>query len=472
MTLSYTLRKLTRILFSKNTLIFLLLISAAYLSGVLWFERISSNRNFFYTIAGTIMQTQALPADFEQPFVEPIRIVTGFGNRAYNVDYFSDGMAAHITFTAIRAAISEAEYSYTGELNWSDLLEPATYLLEYPLRVPRELVAGAWGVRDNTISRYVSGFDTIVISPGITSADGITFTFVDSLESKAHHFILNYDTLRNDLRASIASAQHQEADIHFSASSEVAAHMFHGNTFIPIFSGDTFTYTPLRVLNPYANPNGDVLIGSILPRISMLFDTPAAITSKINPDEFIFSDEHTVVRLSSDNILEFSNYRTQRHPRILTLGEAYGVARSFIGNDAQIPGRPYLTDYSEQDGTFTFYFGLAVHNFPLIMPRQLTQAHNLTAPIEISVRGGVVTNYRKWGVNFEPGRTTQVADIGFFSAYDLILDFGLIRSVLAGEMPYINSADLAFYVDLQNLDEINLVWYLRIDGAPYIVPTQ
>jgi len=472
MTLSYTLRKLTRMVFSKNTLIFLLLISAVYLSGVLWFERISSNRNFFYTIAGTIGQMQALPADFEQPFVEPMRIVTGFGNRSYSVDYLTDGMAAHISLTALRAAISEAEYSHTGELNWPELLEPAVYLLEYPLRIPRELVAGAWGIRNSQIPRHISAFDTIVISPGITSADGITFTFTDSAEALAHHFTLDNDALRSDLRNSIVSAQHQETDIHFSASSEVAAHMFAGNAFIPIFSGDILTYIPLRVTNPYANAGGDVLISSIIPRISAMFETPAAITSKVNPGEFIFSDEHTVVRLSADNILEYSNYRTHRQPRALTLGEAYGVARAFIRNDAQLPGRAYLTDFTEYDGTFTFHFGLAVYDFPLVIPPQLARTHDLSALIEVSVRGGVVANYRKLGIGFEPSNTAQIADIGFFSAYDRILDYGAVGSAVTGRTPYINSADLAFYADLSNPNEINLVWYFRIDSARYIVPTR
>jgi len=458
--------------FSKNTLIFLLLISATYLSGVLWFERISSSRNFFYTIAGTITQAQALPPDFEQPFVEPIRVVTGFGNRTYRVDYHSDGIAAHITFAALREAVSNAQYSYTSELYWPELLEPAIYILEYPLRVPRELAVGVWGVRNSQIPRHISAFDAIVISPGITSADGITFTFVDSTEALAHHFILDNDVLRSDLRSSIASAQYQEADIHFSASSEVAAHMFHGNAFIPIFSGDTLTYTPLRVINPYANASGDMLISSIIPRISTLFETPAAITSKVNPSEFIFSDEHTVVRLSADNILEYSNYRTHRQTRALTLGEAYGIARAFIRSDAQIPGRAYLVSYSEYDGTFAFAFGLAVHNFPLVIPPRLAQTQLLTAPIEVSVHGGVVANYRKWGIGFEPSNITQIADIGFFSAYDRILDSGLVASVAAGGTPYINSADLAFYADSHNPNEINLVWYLRIDGARYIVPTR
>jgi len=192
----------------------------------------------------------------------------------------------------------------------------------------------------------------------------------------------------------------------------------------------------------------------------------------VNPGEFIFSDEHTVVRFSADNILEFSNYRTHRQPRALTLGEAYGVARVFIGGDAQIPGRVYLTGFSEYEGTFTFHFGLAVHNFPLVLPTRFAYIHNLAAPIEVSVRGGIVANYRKWGVGFEPSTSEQIADIGFFSAYDQIIDARLIASINAGATPYIHGADLAFYADIYNLDEIGLVWYIRIDSAPYIAPTR
>jgi|GEM_PF-2521311 len=475
MTLRRTLHALARAVFNKNILIFVLLISAVYLSGTLWFERISSSRNFFYAIAEAVAQTPALPTDFEQPFVEPMRIVTGFGNRSYSVDYITEGaIAAHSSFIALRAAVSNAEYSHTSELDWPELLSSAAYLIEYPLRLPRGLVSGAWGVResDSAIMRHVLAFDTIVIAPGITSADGITITFVDSAQALTHHFVLDDDALRSDLRNEIIAAQDQVADIHFSASSEVAAHMFYGNAFIPIFSGDTLMYTPLRVTNPYANASGDVLISSIIPRISALFETPAAITSKVNPGEFIFSDEHTVVRFSAGNILEYSNYRTHRQPRALTLGEAYGVARAFIGRDAQIPGRAYLTGFTEYEGTFTFYFGLAVYNFPLIMPAGFAQMHNLTAPIEVSVRGGIVANYRKWGTGFEPSLAGQVADIGFFSAYDQLIDSGVMRSIIAGSIPYIHGADLAFYADLDNLDEIGLVWYIRIDGAPYIAPTR
>ncbi|MCL2852576.1 MAG: hypothetical protein FWE20_06035 [Defluviitaleaceae bacterium] len=469
MTPTRALLTLTRVIFSKNIFILFLIISAAYLTGLLWFERISSNRSFFYTLAEAMTPTPAMPIGFELPFVEPMRIVTGFANMSYSVDYLTEAPASsHTALAALRSAYLSASYSHTSDLYWPDILASVSYILDYSFRVPHDLVAGAWGVRDSAITRHVNGFNSIVISPGITSADGISITFVDSPAGQAHHFRLDDDPFRASLRSEITAAQGQDTDILFSASSEVASHMFEGNAFIPIFSGDAYTYAPLRATNPYANASGDVLMSSLLPRVSAFFETPAAITSKVNPGVFIFSDQHTVVRFSSYNILEYSNYHTSRQTRSLTLGEAYGLARTFISSDAQVAGRTFLEEFLEDDGTFVFLFGLAAYNFPIITPTSLRYLHDLHTPIEVTVRGGSVTNYRKWALNFERTNLESTATLGFFGAYDNLLD---ARAYSGAPTPYINNAILAFYPSLYNLDEVTLVWDLQFDGISYIEPT-
>ncbi|MCL2616037.1 MAG: hypothetical protein FWD96_00165 [Defluviitaleaceae bacterium] len=477
MTLTGITRALMRYLFSKNVLIIFLMISAAYLTGLLWFERISSNRNFFYTLMEAVTPTPILPEGFEQPFVEPMRIVTGFGNRSYIVDYLTDGNPAHTAHSVLRQAVSNAAYTHTIDLDWPALLLPASYVLDYPVRIPREMISGAWGTRDSAITRQVAGFCAIIISPGITSADGITITFTDSAYGLAHLFRLENDALRIALRAEITAAQDQEAEILFSASSEVAAHMFHGNVFIPIFGGDSLTYNLLRAVSPYAGQDGRVQAGSILPRISSLFAAPAAITVNTNDNEFIFSDEHTVVRFSRGfshgSILEYSNHRSFRHPRALTLGEAYGVARAFIQADALLPGRTYLESFSEEDGAFIFSFGVAAYGFPVIMPTHLRHQHGMHSPVEVTVRGGIVANYRKWGQAFERAHMRETATIGFFGVYDNILDSRTHPGVLTtGTPPYVNSVALAFYPHHHSLNNtLSLMWDLRLDGIRYIEPT-
>ena len=461
-------RLLIRVFFNKNLLIFFLIVSASYLTGLLWFERISSNHNFFYTLAEAITPAPVLPIGFELPFVEPKRIVTGFANMSYSVDYLTDSPAAsHTAFAVLRQAFSAASYSHSATLVWPDLLASASYILDYSFHVPRDLVAGAWGIRDSSITRHVSGFDSIIISPGITSADGISIIFVDTTENLSHHFNLNNDQLRVSLRDEIAYSQALDSNIRFSASSEVASHMFSGNAFIPIFSGDVYTYTPLRAANPY----GDIHATGLLPRVSAFFEIPAAITDKSNLGEVIFSDQHTVVRFSFDNILEYSNYRTSRQTRVLSLGEAYGLARSFVMSDAMISNRVYLAEFYEADGIFVFRFGLAAHNFPVVTPRSLQYTHDLHTPIEVTVRGNSVTNYRKWAMAFERTDYKRAATIGFFGAYDNILDERINAGAEISSTPYINNVSLSFYPALYSLNEIPLVWDLQFDGISYIEPT-
>ena len=459
--------------FNKNICILVLIFSAAYLTGLLWFERISSNRNFFYTLAEVVRPAPVLPAGSELPFVEPKRIVTGFANRSYTVDYLTEGSpAAHPSFAALRSAIDQADYTGTSALDWPTLLSSASFLLDYPFRVPSVLIDGAWNTRAAAITRYVPGFCAIVIAPGITSADGTTVTFVDSAQTKAHHFRLDDETLRAMLRTEIINAQSQTATISYSASSEVADRMFRGNAFIPVFSGDLYYYTPLRLFNPYAMESGYVRISSILPLISAYFQAPAAIVSKANPGEYIFSDEHTIVRFCHNNILEYSNYRTTRQTRDLTPAEAYAVARDFIRGDTSLGGRVYLTDFAQEYGSFVFSFGLATQGFPVKLPGTLRQQHGLAAHAQVTVRGGIVSNYVKWAMALttSPGHR-RIASLGFFGAYDNILDTRAAAGQPTITAPYVNRASLVFYPDPTSSDPVELAWYLRLDGISYVVPT-
>ncbi|MCL2618360.1 MAG: hypothetical protein FWD98_04805 [Defluviitaleaceae bacterium] len=456
-----------RALFSKNIVILILIISAAYLTGLLWFERISSSRNFFYTIAEAMMPATALPAGFELVFAEPARIVTGFANMSYSVDYLTDGTAAlESAFGVLRSAKRQARHTGTSALYWPEILAVESYILEYPLRVPYSLVAGAWGGGASAFGGIVTGFDAIVISPGQTGADGISIIFIDSAYGYAHRFRLDDEALRLSLRAEISAASTQAGAIMFSASGEAAPHIFAANVFIPTFSGGAYAYAPLRAVNPYADASGEISAAGLLPRVSAFFSPPAAITSTTNPDEFIFSDEHTVVRFSHSNILQYSNHRTGRHNQTLTPAQAYSVARAFIAADGMIGGRVYLGTFAEDAGTFTFGFNLAAFGFPVIMP----YGYGLLAPIEVTVRGASVTGYRKWAAAFERANTTHTATLGLFGAYDAILD-SRAGAYAPHASPYITGAKLAFYPGAYGAGEIPLVWKLRFGDTAYIVPT-
>lgn len=456
--------------FSKNLIIVVLVASACYLAGQLWFERIASNRSFLYTIAGVVAPF-AVRADVgELSFIEPLRIVSMLGNASYHVDYnITDSPAMNLAEAAVSMVMRGGRHTHSDYADWQALLAREGYIMEYALTVPIDMIRGTWGVASGDVLRHVPAFDRIIILPGLAAGEGLNVVFVEGymahfFESLGGEAEQEAEILRQGIRREISAMLGQAVPILHSASSETG--IFAGNTFIPALV-DAFAYTPLQAFSPYVNHSGDFLIGSLFAKVARLFETPAAVSRLITPGEFIFSDENRVVRFSYRNVMEYTNYQTSRYRQSPGMNEAFNTALAFIHADTQILNRVYLSGIIEEEGDFTFLFGYAAEGFPVIVPQAFLESLQLRAPIEVVVRSGIVTNYRKWAMAFKPHEQTpqRLVSTSFWEAYDRVLEDS--PSAIPVQQPTLHRAALAFYV-LPD-EPFGLVWQLHIDAARFIV---
>lgn len=454
----------------KNVTIVALVVSACYLAGQLWFERIASNRNFFYTVAEAVVSFGVRAQVSEPRLVEPLRIVKMFGNMAYRVEYdIRDSRALELSVTAVEAAMRHGRHTHSTYADWQHLLSGEGLMLEYALSMPVDILNGVWGISNGDVLNEVDVFNRIIVLPRLAAGEGLGIVFIDGrgVDETAHFFEVDDspmgESVRTGIRQELSSMLGQASSILYSASSDTG--IFLGNTFIPSFSADSLSYTPLHIASPYANHNGDILIGSLFTKLAPLFETPAAVSRRVTPGEFIFSDENTVVRFSQGNLMEFTNYRSSRYRHAVSISESLAIALDFIETDQQLHNRIYLSAILEEDGDFTFLFGHVAEGFPVIVPQALLESLQLRAPVEVTVRSGVVTNYRKWAVGFEPvGAAVQVATTGFWEAYDRVLEG---QGLSLEEAAWLHRAALAFYAN--PYEPIGLVWQLHIGPARFIV---
>jgi hypothetical protein len=196
------------------------------------------------------------------------------------------------------------------------------------------------------------------------------------------------------------------------------------NIFIAGFTEEGYRYPILNIVNPYAET--ELLMGVIEQHINVFFDNPSAKRSFMGEHNvYTFADTTTVVRYFQNNVLEYSRYR-------IGIGEvgligSFNVALNFIESDDHIVDEFFLAGFKQIDDEYVFYFDYIIENLPLILPEEyvgsdLPSGHtSINHAIEVTVREGLVVNYRKIVYNFIPDIISHRTRLDFESVLPRVL---------------------------------------------------
>ncbi len=452
----------------KTFFIAFLALSAIYLTGQLWFEKIS-NRNFFYTVLSFLSFEPSNNIEEEYTIVAPTRIITNFGNKTYNIIYnnISTSLQKKNGDEAIKLILSKGSFVKSDKIDWDYVLSNMSYIYDYSFSVPSEFLIGSFGQKNNSVSTKIKAFDSIVIIPARNIGEKLKLLFIDKTEDLYYEFLLeesNTDQITKTIINDIKTIQTNNDSLLYGSSHQKGFNMFTENTFIPEIE-DFYAFPSLEPINPYAK-NGDVLKNTITSKILDFFDNQTIEYQS----KYTFSDENIVVKYYPEHVLEYSDYSIANNSLNINLLGKYYTALSFIKKDTTVINEFYLADYKVEDNIYTFYFDYAINDFPIMLPESLQSKIKMKHFIEISVENNKISKYKKYVYNFiSEERANEVATVGFIENYNKILTEDIKTNALK-----IENLILAYNaIEEDNIQQNNILlyWLIIIDDMLIVKPT-
>ena len=374
----------------KFVLIIALMAAAIYQTGRLWFIDIV-NRGFFYAL------TSAVPATPDQyaGVIKPYRIVTGAGDGYFNIIY--NNIAGEDVYdyagSVIAAAIRSGEYAGTQAADYDKLLKKPVCVFEYAVSIQSEYLLRAFEQRPRFFSSFaVQSFDSVLIQPPTESDENLLVYFINGETAYAYR-------LSGGNKQEPASRYAFEIKPARDVENKIAYRRVYGE-FVPDFAGGE-SFPSISFTNPYENIHGEKLLSFILSQVEAFFINPARINAGLGADGvFTFSGQHTIVRYTDRDILEYTRYSVIDRSADVSFVIDFSAAQSFINTDANVINEAYLADFELEDGRHTFRFNYAVGNVPLSARNGWPDRAEIVYPIEMTVDHGLVIRYRKLAYNF------------------------------------------------------------------------
>jgi len=400
----------------KTGLIFLLSGLAIYLTSQLWFVKISSRNFFYYMLEHT--HTQPHNLENERNFAWPYRLITNYGSNRFTIQYsgLSTCELREICDGIIVSLLRDGVHIGTQELDYDGILSSRGYIFEYAFNMPLSALSMAYG---RAFSDDLTHITSIAFLP---SNDNHEETIVWLLDEE--NLIMSGYSVPMPLPPVTGGPPRSDQIIIYN-SSILSGHDFGSrNVFIAGFTEEGYRYPILNIVNPYAE--NELLMNVIEQHINVFFENPSAKRSFMGEHNvYTYVDGTTVVRYFQNNVLEYSKYRTGVSE--VGLIRSFNIALNFIESDAFVVDEFYLAGFEQIDNEFFFYFDYVIENLPLILPdeyigRDLPSGHTtINHAIEVTVREGLVVNYRKIVYNFIPDTISHRTRLDFESVLPGIL---------------------------------------------------
>lgn len=155
----------------------------------------------------------------------------------------------------------------------------------------------------------------------------------------------------------------------------------------------------LKVINPY-RVNNDLLMSNIVEKINVLFDNNYVKASEnINNVFEFFSNGQEIAKYFPDNIIEYTNYKTEE--KEMSLCSDYLKAVEFIKKDLCVKNNFILRGYKlNSDNAHEFYFDYFINNLEIGLDKDWGLKNDIKNFICVTVKNNVILKYKKSVFNF------------------------------------------------------------------------
>jgi len=394
----------------KTGLIILLSGLAIYLTSQLWFVKISSRNFFYYMFENTQLQHQDL--ENERTLAWPFRLITNYGDNRFTIQYSGLGTCElrEICDGIMVSLLRDGVPIGVQELDYEKIFSSRGFIFEYAFNMPLSALGMAYG---RAFSDTLTHITAIAFLPSVEHHEETIVWLLDEENMNMSGYSVPMSL------PPITGGPPSSDQVIVYNSSILSGHDFGSrNVFIALFAEDGYRYPILNIVNPYAE--NELLMNVIEQHINVFFENPSAKRSFMGEHNvYTYVDGSTVVRYFQNNVLEYSKYRTGIGE--VGLVRSFNIALNFIESDAFIVDEFYLAGFEQIDNEFIFYFDYIVENLPLILPdeyigRDLPSGHTtINHAIEVTVREGLVVNYRKIVYNFIPDTISHRTRLDFDS---------------------------------------------------------
>ncbi|MFI3230831.1 MAG: hypothetical protein R3Y29_04685 [bacterium] len=380
--------------------IILLILLAMYQTTILWFGDIYSDI-LFYNNKNNLFNN----IESDSYILESFFINTGDNNFIRKYNNISNADYKHICDDIIEEAITKSgSYSYHYDKN--NILNNFCIIYQYDFYINIRDMNSIFNMSSNSKIERLEKYNLIIITPTQNdSSSNIKVDFVDSETLEAFEVVIsNYDLNQEASEAINQLSFMGKNDYIFKSSLDLIDSAYINSNFITNLNNkNLFIPTPTKsqeyfLLNTISAKNPLEIAGSILlteseKYVDMFFEVPATKTTSSINDIYTYSDENVVVKYYTNGILEYVNYKTQPSNN----KKPYEIAVEFLNRDTKIQNEFYLVDYNinQENNSYSFYFDYKLNGFPITLEQNLKQDLNMSSIIEIEVKNGVVSRYRR-----------------------------------------------------------------------------
>ena len=412
----------------KMSVLGLLIIGSLFQIVTLWFSDVSE-RNYFYSFIERGKEASS-DINVEKKYIlTPRHLIVHLGNstgeftivkrtsKEYE-DLFKESMKI------ITAAIQKG--SLTENLSDPSILWSGRSLL-YDLTFPlgKEVFAKDLGVgKDFIAPETVKEF---AVLPSDLYSDSIRVVLID-----VDHQLYTYSLPKEEIKESnnqiitFVNQIGQKSNPYYISSYKdgiqyrEGIQLFDHNVLLPLPNDNLLYHEEIYFDQPFLM-NGQFDQDALENYINIFFINPGVKWKLEKENEIRFGDDRILIKYNVDGILEYSNSESS-NIKTTDLSSAYQVAEAFLEKDRNLAleqGEYYLNGYEITGAEIHFYYGYSYNSFPLVIEDEIMKQYNMKQPMEITVVGNTVTNYKRF--LFMQGQYIQQKQV-FSSKYEEVLN--------------------------------------------------
>ena len=442
-----------------NLLIVVLTSLAVVQTGGLWLSQTKSH-NLFYSAVNNFFVVSDKTTEYYRP-IDAETIAVGTGNNHYTLLHGNESKKLRSSVkNAIGSAFEKGSENSSGSLDWM-VLSGKNIVLDFPFSV-------SWGEFSKGFSSSFSpevafdSFDTVVITPSYAD-NGTYVTFINKSEQMSVSIVTVDEKINSSLRTVIDETK--TSDLAYISSAQSGFNIFKNNVFLPQWTEEKYTYSPVNVINACSDSNGAVTMATVKKMVQPLFAASSIAGSGIDENGiFFFTNDEIVVKYYPNGILEYFSYSKSDSSQ--TLASAYDACMTFIENDTSITTDVFLTDAEASTEGLIFRFDYSVNSMPVTFSEELKEEMGFESAIEVVVTNNTVKKYRKYACEFKEDTETELsASVDFLTEINrVITDYSE-----NGEILQVDNISLCYYVDKNNVSALK--WITNLGGKTYVGDT-
>ncbi len=439
----------------RTGLIIMLIIIAILQTFGLWYSNLANGGSFFNSNVNAATNNYSARNDF----VIPYRMLTTSNGEQFS-GLHSKANLSDLGEDIIQKALTSGDFIVTSNIE-DDIFKKSTALIyEYKYFVEGKQLAESLNLKNNSWNR-IDLFDLIIFSEGENEI--IEIDFVNRENGTYTRFDLSNKSELAALKNQIAGIN---TDIKYTINFQQYIPL-EKYTFIPSWKNEVYSYNEIVASNPYTNDFGEVTIKKVEENINLFFENPLNKKFSKKDNFFIFSDSNTNVKyydLSNYNIglIEYSYYNYGSQNKNNTVVADFTVAKALMDKDINMVNNYYLSGYTRDESETVFKFDYIINNLPIYFSSDYYELLDTSAAIEITVRNGVVTKYKKIASNYSINENKRFAKRDVDSVISSIFsenDENEIKNIM-----------LAYKLDVENAHGLH--WFIEAYGSVFSQATE